>query len=278
MGERFFVFQLVDEATTQQLVESQGKEEASNILADVIRNYLYSLQEANEEIDFRYKRDIVIDLLYSALQFAIEQSFNLEKTSCVIELTYRVFKQSMEKPLSFEKSFDLCKQYIQRHSLFRPPHSIILFSLNEIKAILHFFRWNVLRNYQMLLKAFTPETHYGIETFTMFKMDLPKPEGITQGEFVNKDDFAVLDMFNKDKEIKLTKEELEDIMRGNSIHNLPEWKRQEIIRKQMEQERQEKINRVMAKELAKLQQQFEEGVSKQDEDFEKRLSEIKPKK
>jgi len=278
MGDRFFVFQLVDEATTQQLVEAQDREEARRILVEVIQNYLYTLKETNEDVDYRFKRDIVIDLLYSALDFAIGQKFNLEKTSCVIELTYRVFKASMEKPLPFEKAFELCKQYIQRHSLFRPPHSIILFSLDEIKAILHFFRWNVLRNYQMLLKAFTPEIHYEIETFTMFRKELPKPETLTEGEFINKDDFAVLDMFNKDKEIKLTKEELEDIMRGNSIHNLPEWKRQEIIRKQREQERQEKINRVMAKELAKLQQQFEEGVTKQDQDFEKRLAEIKPKK
>jgi len=278
MGERFFVFQLVDEETTNRLISAETREETLKLFVGVVTNYLRFLKDTEEDIDFRYKRDIVLDLLYSSLVFAKEQDFSVEKTSCVIELVFRVFQVSMKSVLSFEKSFDLCKSYLMRHALFRPPHSIILFTLDDIKAILGYFRKHFLRNYSMLLKAFTPQMHYEVETFTMFKKSLPPLENLQDGEYIDKDEFSVLDMFNKDKEIKLSKEELDEIMRGNSIHNIPEWKRQEIIRKQNELKKQEKIDRILQKELAKLQQHFDQEIGRQDEEFEKKLSEIKPKK
>ncbi len=128
------------------------------------------------------------------------------------------------------------------------------------------------------MKTFTPFIDWEIGTFTMFKSSFPNTLGLENGALVDKDDFGQLDSYNKDKEIKLTKEEMEEIMRGDSVHNIPEWKRQELIAKYLEQQRQEKIDRVMKKELDKLNEKFIKKMQEQDDAFAERIANIKPKK
>ncbi len=45
----------------------------------------------------------------------------------------------MESRMDIQKAFCLFKDCIVRHSLFRPPHCVLVFSLEEIKKITLFF-------------------------------------------------------------------------------------------------------------------------------------------
>jgi hypothetical protein len=64
-----------------------------------------------------------------------------------------------------DKSFDYFKNLLVRHSLFRPPHNIIVFTLLEIKDITDFYLQNFFKLYNLYLKAFTSKVDIEISTF-----------------------------------------------------------------------------------------------------------------
>jgi hypothetical protein len=278
MSTRFFVFNKVKKDETKRLKEAKSIPETRKILAEIFDDYISTFKEKETTVDFNYKKEIILDLFYNTVFYAESKAYNEEKTSCLLELIYRVFRTSIEKILTFEKSFELAKEYLLRHALFRPPHSIMVFSLDDIKDITDFLINNFLRNYSLYMKCFAPFIDYEIGTFTMYKSRFPPVMSLSDGEIVDKDDYTVLDQYNKDKEIKLTREEILEIMKGESIHNIPEWKKQEIIQKFLEQERQAKIDRVLKKELEKLHEKFLKKVQEQDEWFNEKLASLKPKK
>ena len=279
MGERFFVFQQVPRTTTHELVNAKDKGEVQEIFSQVFQKYFDSLQGKEEsQVDFSYKKQIVLDLLFSTLDFATDNNFKDDKISCLIEIVFRVFEDSMQKKLSSEAAYAVAKEYLLRHTSHRPPYSIILFSLDEVKLILKHLKWSFFRYYTNYVKAFIPQFSYALETFVPARSDLPENETLVEGSNINKDHYSILDMFNKDKEIILTKEEIEEIMRGNSIHTFSEAQKQKIIQQHLEKQRIEKVNLALQKELDKLLAQFNEQIAKQDQEFAERFDELKKKK
>lgn len=67
--------------------------------------------------------------------------------------------------MSKEKSFDYFKEVLVRHSLFRPPQTVNVFTLPEIKLISEFFIQTFFKHYTLYLQAFTPSTNIEIDTF-----------------------------------------------------------------------------------------------------------------
>jgi hypothetical protein len=53
-------------------------------------------------------------------------------------------------------------------------------------------------------------------------------------------------------------------MQGNSVHNVPAKKREELARAKAEKERQERINRILKTKLELLERDFEDRVKHQD--------------
>jgi len=54
----------------------------------------------------------------------------------------------------------------------------------------------------------------------------------------------------------IDKEEMDAIMKGESSLNLPPKKREELIRKKLEEDRKERIERVMKRELDTLNEEI----------------------
>jgi Flagellar C1a complex subunit C1a-32 len=278
MASRFFVFNTVSKDHAVFLTKSQTISDTKEILETIFEDYLKELEEINDTTDYSFKKQIFIDLMYNASFFCRAQHFDQEKTSCVIELMYRVFINCTQKILRFEKGFEVAKEFLLRHALFRPPHSIKIFNLDEIKLVTDFMLDYFFKNYQMYMKAFTPLVDYEIGTFVMYKSRFPQTLSLVEGELGNKDDFNALDNYNKDKEVKLTEEQIEAIKRGDSIFNIPEAKRLELMKKYLEKEKQDKVDRLMKKELEKLNTQFLKKIQEQDDAFNERINLLKPKK
>lgn len=79
------------------------------------------------------------------------------------------------------------------------------------------------------------------------------------------------DLYNE----KIDPELEQQLMAGNSIHQIPEKKRREMMEQQQQRERQERIDRVLKKRLEQLQTAFDEKIKQQDEHFLKVAEELK---
>ena len=220
---------------------------------------------------------IFLDYMYNNFEFSLQSQYPLEKISCFLEISQKIFHESFKNRLPYEKSFDLFRDVIVQHSLFRPPHSILVFNLEEIKNITDFFLSTFYKHYTLYILAYTPIINMEIKTFEMFQTRFPiclDLDPLTAKE-INKNEYGILRQYLIDKETGLTKEELEEIMRGDSIHHVPIKKREEWLVLKAEREQKEKIERVMKKEIEKLYQKLEENIRVQDEEFLNKVNDFK---
>lgn len=234
--------------------------------------YFNEIDSYNEDL-----QKIFLDYMYHNFEFSLQKQYSIEKISCFLELSEQIFRESFHNRLSYDKSFDLFRNKVVQHGLFRPPHSILVFNLEEIKSITDLFLSTFYKHYSLYSIAFTPIINMQIITFEMFKTRFPRCldlDPLTCKE-INKNDFPALREYLVDKETGLTKEELEDIMKGDSIHHVPLKKREEWLALKAEREQKNKIDRVMKKEIEKLYQKLEETVKIQDEEFLNKVNDFK---
>ncbi|KRX03552.1 hypothetical protein PPERSA_12682 [Pseudocohnilembus persalinus] len=166
------------------------------------------------------------------------------------------------------------------HCLFRPPTSIKIFDLNDLQKITKYVQSTFYRHYKMYIFAFTPFVNVEIRTHQMFKSRFPISDSLQDAVEIPRAQVELLNQYLLDQETGLTPEQLEEIMRGDSIHMVPAKKRQEWLRQREERERKEKIDRVLKKELEKLEQDFQDKMQKQDDQYLQQVQSIKnpPKK
>ena len=82
---------------------------------------------------------------------------------------------------------------------------------------------------------------------------MPMSMPCTEGTVVSHDLPCVVDMYLKEtQELKISKEEMELIMRGESSLNLPPKQREELIRQKLEADKRDRIEKVMVRELEYL--------------------------
>ncbi|EAS01879.1 hypothetical protein TTHERM_00785860 (macronuclear) [Tetrahymena thermophila SB210] len=236
--------------------------------------YIEKLEYEDREIPILF-----LDFIVQMFLFALSQDFNFKKTTTLIEICYNVYSESFNKRLSSEKSLNLLKQILVRHSLFRPPVSILVFDLDEIKKINNFMLHNFYRHYEMYLFANTPFVNLEIRTFDMFKSKFPYTDFLSDGQVIPRTEIPMLQEYLIDKETGLTPEQLEEIMKGDSIHMVPPKKREEWMRLKRERERQQKIDKAIQKETERLNKEMEEKMKVQDDAFIEAVQNIKnPKK
>lgn len=85
-----------------------------------------------------------------------------------------------------DKSFDLLKKILVRHSLFRPPISILVFDLSEIKEINAFMVNSFYRHYDLYFFANTPFLNVEIRSFNMFKARFPFTDALTEAKLISR--------------------------------------------------------------------------------------------
>jgi len=72
------------------------------------------------------------------LDFCKQSNFTEQKLSCLMEITHYLMTQLLEQRLSNEQSFKNYKELLLRHSVQRPPHSLAIFNLDDVKKIDNF--------------------------------------------------------------------------------------------------------------------------------------------
>lgn len=79
----------------------------------------------------------------------------------------------LEDRLDEDTSFKNFKELLLRHSVQRPPHSLAIFNLDDVKKINDFVLDNFYRHYSMYKYALTVQDNLVLKTEQMFNHEEP---------------------------------------------------------------------------------------------------------
>jgi len=79
--------------------------------------------------------NVIINYFEGHFDLARKAKFSPLKMSCFLEIMLYMLKQLLIQRLSEEKSFEMFKELLLRHSVQRPPHSLAIFNLDDVNAI-----------------------------------------------------------------------------------------------------------------------------------------------
>ena len=115
------------------------------------------VQDENGEVNDEAK-DIMIDLIHDAILFTNDNQFSYAKSILFLTIYIAIFQQVILKP--FWEPNKVYKQYekcILMHSVERPPFSVAIFNLADIKVIHEYFMYSFFRNLKFIMNCFTKE-------------------------------------------------------------------------------------------------------------------------
>ena len=93
--------------------------------------------------------------------------------SCFMEIMHYVMKQLIRDRPTEDASFEMFKELLLRHAIKRPPHSLAIFSLVDIKKIDLFALDTLYRHFDMYTYALTVKDLLHLTQAQM--MEAPKP-------------------------------------------------------------------------------------------------------
>ncbi|XP_052266000.1 cilia- and flagella-associated protein 119-like isoform X3 [Dreissena polymorpha] len=103
------------------------------------------------------KTGIVMDLYYYTLQFAREHKFTKEQTSAFFSIVKKTHEVCTETPFgNLDQTFSYFKELVLCHAVNRPPHSIELFSADQVRLVSEYVVNTYFRHFKMYKYAFTP--------------------------------------------------------------------------------------------------------------------------
>jgi len=106
----------------------------------------------------------LLEMHSNNLNFAAEQGFSAEATSTFFSIMKSTFQDSMDDLLAVDKSYALFKSTLLRHSVQRPPYSVGVFTLAEIKCINDYVLNGFFRHYKLYRYVFTKEQRLTVGT------------------------------------------------------------------------------------------------------------------
>ncbi|KAL8437260.1 hypothetical protein ACSSS7_001091 [Eimeria intestinalis] len=121
-------------AEPQQEEQQQQKEDEK----------LQQQQQQHDEWLMEARHLIVLEYFLSAVSFCRTWKFSPLELSAFLALLLEVYRHSILQRLSAAAAFDLFKQQLLRHAVFRPPISIQVFSPLHLKPATDFFLSNFL--------------------------------------------------------------------------------------------------------------------------------------
>ena len=78
---------------------------------------------------------IIEQFTYLNCDFAFRQKLSEKRMVCFMEIMHYLLKMLIQQRLSEEQSYEAFKELLLRHAIQRPPHSLAVFNLKDIKNI-----------------------------------------------------------------------------------------------------------------------------------------------
>lgn len=98
----------------------------------------------------------MLDFHYINYEFCKENSFSNEKISTFLAIMDYLLQYMLERQMLQEEGFRLLKKALERHSLQRPPFSILIFDENDIAKITDFALKTFFRHFTLYEFSFKP--------------------------------------------------------------------------------------------------------------------------
>ena len=95
--------------------------------------------------------------------------------ACFLEIMHYCMKQLIEERLEEDDSFEVFKELLLRHAIHRPPHSLAIFNLDDVKAIDLYALDTFYRHFDMYKYALTVTDMLKLQTTEMFNQENLEP-------------------------------------------------------------------------------------------------------
>ncbi|KAF0977921.1 hypothetical protein FDP41_003243 [Naegleria fowleri] len=143
---------------------------------------------------------ILSDLLMYTIMFCMRNRFTLEKISALFTIVKEIHKDTSNNDISLYDSFVHFKQLVTKYSVHRPPFSIEVFHVDDVKKISEYIYNTFYRHYKMYQYVFCPKQTASVTIVpSPSQLILPKPfemlslgKAMTQQEFQEKKQQQVL--------------------------------------------------------------------------------------
>mmetsp|Transcript_71373 Transcript_71373/g.187127 ORF Transcript_71373/g.187127 Transcript_71373/m.187127 type:complete len:277 (-) Transcript_71373:67-897(-) len=140
----FLYFADVTEADLARAAAAETKAEVKRILKECMR--------IDQPEGFR--TEILADMHYHNYSFCVSRDFSVEKTSTLLSVFKLVLEEAVRGRLEADAAFDVCKEWLLKHGVERPPWSVGVFSFDDIKAIMEYAHNTFFRHYRLYMYAF----------------------------------------------------------------------------------------------------------------------------
>eukprot|EP01028_Stygiella_incarcerata_P000206 TRINITY_DN10299_c0_g1_i1.p2 TRINITY_DN10299_c0_g1~~TRINITY_DN10299_c0_g1_i1.p2 ORF type:complete len:270 (+),score=92.18 TRINITY_DN10299_c0_g1_i1:80-889(+) len=157
---------------------------------------------------------ILLNLLCQFFMFADTSEFGEEQISTLLSIILNVHRTSMENVLTMEESFEYFKDLCIRHSVQRPPFSVQIFTLNQLKPIQDFTLKAYYQFYGLYMHAFGKKEERDFKPVGLLHevppILPPLKEAITEEAFLE------AERKRKEEEEEKTKEQSLETQSGNT--------------------------------------------------------------
>ncbi|XP_076434959.1 cilia- and flagella-associated protein 119-like isoform X2 [Babylonia areolata] len=228
-----------------RLNESLNVDHNKQVLADI-----FHLDAWREDP----KQAIIMDLYYYTLQFARDNNFSREKTSTFFSIMKKTHEVAIETPFgNLEQTFRYFKEVVLCHAVNRPPHSIELFSVDEVRKLTEYAINTYFRHFKMYKYAFTPLVRLDL-SINYVGVPVASPEPTDEGE--------VGEEASKDQETATEEPE------GEAA---PEVEEESEAKKEAKKELRAMIQTYLAEEIKKVKVTVEEELKNTEESLNKKI-------
>ena len=177
--------------------------------------------------------------------FAKRKNFSEKKMACFMEIMHYVMKQLVKERLSEDESFQNFKELLLRHAIQRPPHSLAIFNLQDVKDIDEFVLDTFYRHYDMYKYALTVKDLLHLESVpVMHKVEAQTFDNLTQAREVSMHSFEALQEYMSQQEKDAFERERDYMEKGPG-----------------------KIEAILNEEMTRLLASMDEKIKTQDEEF-----------
>ena len=101
------------------------------------------------------RAQVLLEFYANNLAFARERGFSAEKTSTFFSIMKRNHDEMVEAFLPQQKSWEYLQALVLAHAVQRPPYSVGIFQLSEVRDITQYALDSYYRNFALYRYAFT---------------------------------------------------------------------------------------------------------------------------
>jgi len=156
------------------LQRNEAIEDVQSLLADI-----FNLTDWKDDP----RQSILVDLYYYTLQFGKDNGFTEEQMSAWFSIIKSVHEMAVDTPYgNVEPVFKYFKELLLCHSVKRPPYSVALFSVDQVKKLTTYTVNTYFRHFKMYKYAFTPKVRLDISLEYVGLPVTPEPSEAGEGE------------------------------------------------------------------------------------------------